>query len=142
VPNKGTAPALTDTVAGNVQMHWGSMASTLPHVKSGRLRGIGVSTPARSPAAPTIPTISESGLPGYEVILWHGLIAPKNLPQPILSRLNSELNVALKSKDMEERLASDGVAPAGGTPAQFHAEIKKGVELWSAVVRKLGLKAD
>jgi tripartite-type tricarboxylate transporter receptor subunit TctC len=142
VPYKGTAPALTDTVAGNVQMHWGSMASTLPHVKSGRLRGIGVSTPARSPAAPTIPTISESGLPGYEVILWHGLIAPKNLPQPILSRLNSELNTALKSKDMEERLAADGVAPAGGTPAQFHDEIRKGIDVWSGVVRKLGLKAD
>ena len=142
VPYKGTAPALNDTIAGNVQMHWGSMASALPHAKSGRLRGIGVSTPARSPAAPAIPTISESGLPGYEVILWHGLIAPKNLPQPILSRLNSELNTALKSKDMEERLAADGVAPAGGTPAQFQAEIRKGVEMWSVVVKKLGLKAD
>jgi tripartite-type tricarboxylate transporter receptor subunit TctC len=70
-------------------------------------------------AAPDIPTISESGLKGYEVILWHGLIAPKNLPQPVLSRLNSELNAALKSKDMEERLSGDGVAPAGGTPTSI-----------------------
>ena len=142
VPYKGTGPALNDTVAGNVQMLWGSMASTLPQVKSGRLRGIGVSTPKRSPAAPDIPTITESGLKGYEVVLWHGLIAPKGLPQPILEKLNSELNAALKSRDMEDRLAADGVAPAGGTPAQFHAEIKKGVEVWGAVVRKLGLKAE
>ena len=142
VPYKGTAPAVTDTVSGHVQMVWGSMATTLPQVKSGRLRGVGVSTPARVAAAPEIPTISESGLKGYEVVLWHGLIGPKGLPPPIVSRINGELNTALKSKDMEERLAGDGVVPAGGTPAQFHAEIRKGIETWSAVVKKIGLKAD
>jgi tripartite-type tricarboxylate transporter receptor subunit TctC len=142
VPYRGTGPALNDTIAGHVQMLWGSVASTLPQVKGGRLRGIAVSTPRRIPAAPDIPTVTESGLKGYEVVLWHGLIGPKGLPVPILARINAELNNALKAKDMEERLAVDGVAPAGGTPEQFMAEIKKGIEVWGGVVRKLGVKAD
>jgi len=142
VPYKGTGPALNDTIAGHVQMTWGSVSSTLSQVKAGRLRGIAVSTPWRIPSAPEIPTVTESGLKGYEVVLWHGLIGPRGLPAPILARINGELNNALKAKDMEERLAVDGVAPAGGTSAQFMEEIKKGIAVWGGVVRKLGVKAD
>ena len=142
VPYRGNGPALTDTIAGHVQMLWGSAPSTLPQVKSGRLRGIAVSTPERAPAAPDIPTVIESGLKGYEVVLWHGLIGPKGLPAPVLGRINGELNKALKTKDMEERLAIDGVAPAGGTSEQFLAEIRKGIEIWGRVMKKIGIKPD
>jgi tripartite-type tricarboxylate transporter receptor subunit TctC len=142
VPYKGTGPALNDTVAGHVQMLWGSVASTLPQVKAGRLRGIAVSTARRIRAAPDIPTMEEAGFGDYDVVLWHGLIAPKNLPAPIVTRLNTDLNAALREKDMEERLAVDGVAPAGGTPAQFLAEIRKGIELWRGVVQRLGIRAE
>lgn len=142
VPYRGNGPALTDTIAGHVQMLWGSAPSTLPQVKSGRLRGIAVSTPKRAPAAPDIPTVIEQGLKGYEVVLWHGLIGPKGLPAPVLGRINGELNKALKTKDMEERLAIDGVAPAGGTSEQFLAEIRKGIEIWGRVMKKIGIKPD
>ena len=142
VPYKGAGPALNDTIAGHVQMMWGSAGQTLPQVKSSRLRGIAVSTPERIPAAPDIPTVMESGLKGYEVVLWHGLIGPKGLPASVLGRINGELNKALKAKDMEERFAVDGVAPAGGTSEQFMAEIRKGIEVWGRVVKKIGLKAD
>jgi len=142
VPYRGNGPALTDTIAGHVQMLWGSAPSTLPHVKSGRLRGIAVSTPERAPAAQEIPTVMESGLKGYEVVLWHGLIGPKGLPAPVVGRINGELNKALKTKDMAERLAIDGVAPAGGTAEQFLAEIRKGIEVWGRVMKKIGIKPD
>ena len=142
VPYKGTGPALNDTVAGHVQLLWGSVASTLPQVKAGRLRGVAVSTAKRIRAAPEIPSVEESGFKDYDVVLWHGLIAPKGLPTSIVSRINADLNNALREKDMEDRLAADGVSPAGGTPAQFLTEIKKGIDMWSGVVRRLGLKAE
>jgi tripartite-type tricarboxylate transporter receptor subunit TctC len=94
------------------------------------------------PALPDVPTIAESGLPGYEAILWHGLIAPRNVPKAIVDRTNEVLNKALRTKDMEERLAGDGVAPAGGTPDQFHARIRNDVALWAKVVKKAGIKVE
>ena len=142
VPYKGTGPALTDTIGGQVQLMFGSVAAALPMMKSGRLRGIAVTTPKRIEAAPDIPTIAESGLKGYEVILWHGLIAPKGLSKPILDRVNGELNKIVKSKDMQEKLAGDGVSAAGGTPGQFLALIRKDIDLWRKVVQKAGVKAE
>lgn len=142
IPYKGTGPALTDTMAGHVQLIFGSVAAALPLVKTGRLRGIAVTTAQRIPAAADIPTVAESGLKGYEVILWHGLIGPKGLPKPILDRVNGELNKILKSKDMQEKLAGDGVAAAGGTPEQFLALIRKDIETWRKVVQQAGVKAE
>lgn len=142
VPYKGNAPALTDTVAGNVQMLWGSAPSTLPQIRNGRLRAIAVSTRERSPGAPDIPTVAESGLKGYDVVLWHGLIGPKGLPAPVVGRINGELNKALRTGEMKERLAVDGVVPAGGTPEQFMAEIRKGIDVWGRVIRKVGVKPE
>jgi tripartite-type tricarboxylate transporter receptor subunit TctC len=142
IPYKGTGPALTDTMAGNTQFLFGSIAATLPIVKQGRLRGIAVTTAKRLPALPDIPTIAESGVKGYDVILWHGLIGPKGLPRPIVDRVNGELNKALKAKDMEEKLAADGVASAGGTPEQFAAIIKRDIEVWRGVVKRAGVKAE
>lgn len=142
VPYKGTGPATTDTIAGHVHMLFGGIATTLPQMKNGRFRGIAVTTLKRSAAAPEIPTVSESGLKGYEAIVWHGLIAPKALPKPILDRVNGELNKILQNKDMQDKLARDGVSAAGGTPEQFAALIKKDIEVWRKVVQKTGVKAE
>ncbi len=142
IPYKGTGPALTDTMAGHVQILFGSVGATLPQMSSGRLRAIAVTTAKRIPAAPNVPTIDESGVKGYNVILWHGLIAPKGLPRPILDRVNGDLNNALQTKEMQERLAGDGVSAAGGTPEQFAALIKKDIEVWRGVVKKAGVKAE
>lgn len=142
IPYKGTSPAITDTIAGQTQVLFGSVAATLPQMKNGRFRGIAVTTPKRIEAAPEIPTVSESGLKGYEVILWHGLIAPKGLPKPILDRVNGELNKIVRSKDMQDKLAGDGVSAAGGTPEQFAALIKRDIDVWRKVVQKSGVKAE
>jgi tripartite-type tricarboxylate transporter receptor subunit TctC len=111
-------------------------------MKNGRFKGIAVTTPKRIDAAPEIPTVSESGLKGYEVILWHGLIAPKGLPKPILDRVNGELNKIVRNKDMQDKLAGDGVSAAGGTPEQFVALIKRDIDVWRKVVQKAGVKAE
>jgi tripartite-type tricarboxylate transporter receptor subunit TctC len=142
IPYKGTGPALTDTMAGHTQFLFGSIAAAAPIVKQGRLRGIAVTTAKRVPAMPDIPTLAESGVKGYDVILWHGLIGPKGLPRPIVDRVNGELNKALKARDMEEKLAADGVTAAGGTPEQFAAIIKRDIEVWRGVVQRAGVKAE
>jgi tripartite-type tricarboxylate transporter receptor subunit TctC len=142
IPYKGTGPALTDTMAGHTQFLFGSIAAATPIVKQGRLRGIAVTTAKRIPAMPDIPTLAESGVKGYDVILWHGLIGPKGLPRSIVDRINADLNKALKARDMEEKLAADGVTAAGGTPEQFAAIIKRDIEVWRGVVKRAGVKAE
>lgn len=142
VPYKGTGPALNDTIAGNVQLIFASVATTLQYVKSGRLRSLAVTTPRRIAAAPEVPTVAEAGVPGYQVILWHGLVGPKGMPRAIVERVNREVNEALKAKDMEQLLATDGVSPAGGTPEQFQAQIKVDIERWRTVVQRAGIKVE
>jgi len=142
IPYKGTGPAITDTIGGQTQLLWGSIAATLPQVKSKRLRPIAVSTAKRVEAAPDVPTVMESGLKGYDVILWHGLVAPKGLPKPILDRVNGELNKILQNKDMQEKLATDGVTAAGGTPDAFGALIKRDIDVWRRVVQKANVKVE
>ena len=106
------------------------------------MKGIAVSTAKRIDAAPELPTVAESGLPGYESISCYGLIAPRNLPKPILDRVNGELNKILKLKEMSDRLAADGVSAAGGTPEEFLAMIKRDIETWRRVVQKAGIKVE
>jgi tripartite-type tricarboxylate transporter receptor subunit TctC len=142
IPYKGTGPALTDTLAGQIHVLFGTAASALPHVRSGRLRAVAFTTTNRLPAEPDIPTIAESGVPGYEVILWHGLIGPKALPRTVVDRISSEVTMALKSRETAEKLQTDGVSPAGGTPEQFLATIKKELEMWRKVVSDAGVKAE
>lgn len=142
VPYKGTGPALTDTIAGQTQLLFSSIAVAVPQVRNNRLRAIAVTTPKRVDAFPDVPTINESGLKGYETVLWHGLIGPKNLPRPIVDRLNGDLNKILQNKDMQDKLAGDGVTAAGGTPEQFGATIKRDIDTWRKVVQKAGVKAD
>src|SRR3954469_18970128 len=113
IPYKGTGPALTDTLGGQVDIFFSSTATAVPHVQSGKLKAIAVTSAKRIPALPDVPTVAESGLPGYDVILWHGLIGPKGLPRAIVDRLNAEVTKSLKLKETAEQLKSDGVAPAG-----------------------------
>src|SRR3954468_11219216 len=142
IPYKGTGPALTDTIGGQTDVFFSSTATAMPHVQSGKLRAIAVTTAKRIPALPNVPTVAESGLPGYEVILWHGLIGPKGLPRPVVERVNAEVTKALSLKQTADQLQNDGVAPAGGTPEQFLAQIRKEIDVWRKVAADAGVKAE
>ena len=142
VPYKGSGPALNDTVGGQVQMIFGSVATALQYVKSGRLRPLAVTTPKRIAAAPDVPTVAESGYPGWEVTNWHGLVGPKGLPKDIVQRLNKEVNVAVHSPDMVKVLSGDGLEPAGGTPEDLAALLKAEVARWAQVVKRANIKID
>jgi tripartite-type tricarboxylate transporter receptor subunit TctC len=142
IPYKGTGPALTDTISGQTNVFFSSTATAMPHVKSGRLKAIAVTTAKRIPALPEVPTVAESGLPGYDVTLWHGLIGPKGLPRPVVDRINADVTKSLKLKETAEQLQNDGVAPAGGTPEQFAAQIKKEIGIWRKVAADAGVKAE
>jgi tripartite-type tricarboxylate transporter receptor subunit TctC len=142
IPYKGTGPALTDTLGGQTDVFFSSTATAVPHVQSGKLKAIAVTSAKRIPALPDVPTVAESGLPGYDVILWHGLIGPKGLPRAVVDRINSEAGKSLKVKETADQLQQDGVAPAGGTPEQFHAQIKKEIGVWRKVAADAGVKAE
>src|SRR5438067_8824700 len=142
VPYKGTGPALTDTISGQTDIFFSSTATALPHVKSGRLRAIAVTGAKRLPAEPNVPTIAESGVKGFDVLLWHGLIGPKNLPRTVVERVNAEVNKILKIKETAAQLETDGVAPAGGSDKQFRDQIAKEIALWKGVVAKTGVKVQ
>jgi len=142
IPYKGTGPALTDTIGGQTDVFFSSTATAVPHVQSGKLRAVAVTSLKRIPALPDVPTVNESGVKGYDVILWHGLIGPKGLPKPIVDRINGEANKALKVKETADQLQNDGVAPAGGTPQQFLAQIKKEIGIWRKVAADAGVKAE
>jgi len=142
VPYKGTGPAQTDTIGGTTQLLFGSVATTLPFAKQGRLRALAVTTSKRIAAAPEIPTVAEAGVPGYDVILWHGLIGPKGIPKPIVDKLNAAANDVMKDKAMEEKLAGEGVTPAGGTSAQFGTLIKSDIARWATVVKQANIKVE
>ena len=142
VPYKGTGPALIDAMAGNVQLIFGSVATTLQHIKSGRLRGLAITTPGRIFAAPELPTMVEAGISGYEAVVWHGLVGPRAIPQVVVDKINREANLVLRAADIESLLATDGVSPAGGSPDQFLSTIRLDIDRWSRVVRQAGVRLD
>jgi tripartite-type tricarboxylate transporter receptor subunit TctC len=142
VPYKGTGPALTDTISGQTDVFFSSTATAVPQVQAGKLRALAVTSAKRIAALPDVPTVGESGVKGYDVELWHGLIGPKGLPRPIVERINAEANKALKVKETAEQLQSDGVAPAGGTPEQFLAVIEKEIGVWRKVAADAGVKVQ
>ena len=127
---KGGGPALTDVMGGQIPMAFLSTAASLAHVKAGRVRALGVSGRDRSPAAPEIPTIAESGVPGFEFYLWQAVIVPAGIPRPIMSRLNSEVNAALNHAETKALLTSLGAEPTPSTPQQADAYIRAEVERW------------
>lgn len=142
VPYKGTGPALTDTIAGQTDVFFSSTATALPQVQAGKLRALAVTTSARLPALPDVPTVQESGVAGYDVVLWHGLIGPKSLARNVVDLINAEANKILQLRDTAEQLKSDGVAPAGGSPAQFAETIRKEIAMWAKVVKDANVKAE
>jgi tripartite-type tricarboxylate transporter receptor subunit TctC len=142
IPYKGTGPALVDGMAGQVHMLFGNVLSSLTHVKAGRLRALGVTTAQRSKVLPDLPTITESGVPGYENSTWFGLLAPAGTPAAVLSRLNSELVKASQSPDIVERIAPDGGEPVGSTPEQFGRHLAAEIIRWRKVVKDADIKVE
>lgn len=140
VPYKGGGPALIDVIAGQISLVFATPQAGLPQVRAQRVRAIAVTTPDRLTAVPEIPTAAESGVPGYEVTNWHGLIGPKGLPRAVVDRLNAEVNKAIKAKDMDEKLLANGVSAAGGTPELLYELIRKEIEQWKKVVVAAGVK--
>jgi tripartite-type tricarboxylate transporter receptor subunit TctC len=135
IPYKGTGPAVIDTVAGHTQVMVAAAAASVPHVQSKRLVGLAVSSPKRVAALPDVPTVMESGYK-YEVNNWHGVIAPKGVPRPIIERLNAEINTIIKAPDFAKRIASEGLVPSGGSPEDFLAQIKREIAEWAEVIRE------
>jgi tripartite-type tricarboxylate transporter receptor subunit TctC len=133
---------VADTIGGQVQLVFGAVPVTLPHVKAGRLRALAVTTDKRIAAAPDLPTVAESGYPGYEVTNWHGLVGPKGLPRDIVARLNREIGEVVKGEEMKKNLAADGLEPAGGSPERFGQILKNEMTRWAKVVQQAGIKLD
>ncbi|HYC49241.1 MAG TPA: tripartite tricarboxylate transporter substrate binding protein [Burkholderiales bacterium] len=140
VPYKGTGQALTDLLANQVQAYWATMPPTLPHVKSGRLKGLAVGTLKRAKAIPELPTVAEMGYPGYEAGSWFGLLAPAGTPRPIIARLNKEVQRALSGQELADRLSSEGAEPAANSPEEFAAFIKTEIVKWGKVVQAAGIE--
>ncbi len=142
VPYKGSAPALTDVMGGQVSLFFDTMLSAMPHVRSGKLKALAVTSAARSPAAPELPTVAESGLPGYEAIAWNGLVAPASTPKEVVARLNAELKKALELPEIRERFAAQGFAAAWSSPERYGAFLDAEVDKWAKVVKVSGATVD
>jgi len=142
VPYKGMSLAVSDLMGGQVSMTFGTSLSVIPHVRSGRLRALATTGAQRSPALPDLPTIAESGLPGYEASLWYGFVGPARMPPEIVQRLNTEIAAILAQPDTREKLASQGVDARSTTPDEFARILTADVARWAKVVQKLGLQAE
>jgi tripartite-type tricarboxylate transporter receptor subunit TctC len=142
VPYKGTAPANVALLGGEVHLTFSSIPSILSHVQSGRVRSLGVGLAKRLPSLPDIPTIAESGLPGYEAYSWGGMVAPAKTPPAVVSRLNREIMAILKQPDVVEQLTREGTLPNPDGPERFAAYIKADIEKWTRVVQNAGIKPE
>jgi tripartite-type tricarboxylate transporter receptor subunit TctC len=142
VPYKGSGPALSDLIGGQVQVMFANVPGTLQHVKAGKLRVLAATGDRRASSLPDVPTIGESGLPGFQAATWFGVLAPAGTPKEIVARLNAEVNKALASPDLVEHLRNDGADVVGGTPEQFRAFLKSEVERWGPVVKAAGIKPN
>ena len=142
IPYKGSAPAVTDLVAGQVQVMFDNLPSSLPQINAGKLRAIAVTSAQRSPALPNIPTIAESGLPGFEATSWFGIVARAGTPPEIIAKLNAEIDRWLQSPAGKDLLLTQGALPAGGTPEEFATYIRAETEKWAKVIKASGAKVD
>jgi tripartite-type tricarboxylate transporter receptor subunit TctC len=142
VPYKGMGLVVSDLMGGQVSLTFGTSLSVVPHVRSGRLRALAITGAQRSPALPELPTVAESGVPGYEASLWYGFVGPARLPQEIVRRLNSEIVSVLGMPDVRERLASQGVDPQPSTPEAFARLLVSDLERWAKVVQRAGVRAE
>jgi len=142
VPYKGSSAAHPDLLAGRTAMIFDTVTAIRPHVRSGGVRGIAVTTLARSSAVPELPTIDESGLAGYDASTWGGILAPAGTPKSTVAILNTAMNTALKMDDVRARLSGAGVEIQGGTPEQFGNVIKAEVDKWGKIVREAGIQPE
>ncbi len=142
VPYKGSSPAVTDLLGGQVQLMFDNMPSALPHAKAGKLRALAVTSLKRSPALPDVPTMDEEGLKGFDATSWFGLLAPAGTPKDIIVKINAASVKALGSPEMRERLAAQGADPVGNTSEQFSAFIKAEIDKWAKIVKASGARVD
>jgi tripartite-type tricarboxylate transporter receptor subunit TctC len=142
VPYRGGGQAIVDLIAGHVQLGFLNMLEAVPQIKAGRLRALGVSTPSRSPAMPNVPTIAESGISGFDVIQWSGVLAPSGVPRAIVLKWNAEVNRILSRTDTRERLAAAGADPGGGSPEQFANLINADIAKWAKLVKSIGVRVQ
>jgi tripartite-type tricarboxylate transporter receptor subunit TctC len=141
VPYKGSAPAVTDLIGGQLALMFDNLPSVYPHVQAGKLRGIAVTSAARSAAAPEFPTIAESGLPGYEVLPWNGIFVPAGTPEAVVTTLNEAIAKALKQPALKANLLSKGIEPGGNTPEEFNTFVKAEAKKWQGLVKQAGITA-
>jgi tripartite-type tricarboxylate transporter receptor subunit TctC len=142
VPYKGSAPMVTDLLGKHIDVAFDNTPNVLPHVKSGALRALAVSSTARSTMVPEVPTVAEAALPNYEVAVWFGVVAPAATPKEIVAKLNAELNKVLALPDVKQRFADQGVEPQGGTPEKFAEHIGGQIAKWAAVIKEAGIKPE
>lgn len=142
VPYKGVAQALPALIAGEVQLMFASLPGSIDQIRAGRIRAIAVTSIKRSNAAPDIPTVSESGVPGYEASSWFGILAPAGTPKDIVARLNADAMKAIRVREVNDLLVRQGMDPAGSTPAEFDAYLRTEIAKWTRVVREAGIKAN
>ena len=141
VPYKGSGPAFIDLLGGQIQVLFSSTVSSLPHVKSGKVRGLAITSLKRAPALPTMPTVAES-YPGFESSSWFGLLVPAKTPKGVIDRLLAETRAALKSSDLNQALLSQGAEPGGDAPSEFAAYFQSEIRKWAAVIKTAGIKLD
>lgn len=142
VPFNGSPPAVTATIQGETQMMFAVMQPLQPQIQAGKLRAVAVTTAKRFPLLPDIPTIAESGYPGFEALAWNGVMVPAATPKPIVARLNAEINAILRDPEVVAKMNAQGFALIGGTPEDFGNLVRRETETWAPVIRKVGLKVD
>jgi tripartite-type tricarboxylate transporter receptor subunit TctC len=142
IPYKGTAPAVVAVLSGEAHLTYSSIPTILPHVKSGRVRALGIGNAQRIPSLPEFPTIAEMGLPGYEAYAWGGMIGPANMPQPVVQRLSKEIVDILRQKDVTDRMYAEGTVPTPSGPDEFTAYIRSELKKWGEVVKLAGIKPE
>ena len=142
VPYKGGGPAVIDLIAGQVQVYFSTIPAALAQVQGGRLRGIAVTSPKRVNLIPDVPTVAESGLPGFEVVGWFGIFAPAATPKPIVARLNKEINAVLRMPEMQRRFAAEGLIPGGGTSDELGAFLRAELAKWGVLIKEAGIQGS
>lgn len=142
VPYKGSAPMVSDMLGGHIDVAFDNTPNVLPQVNAGKLRALGVSSKTRSALAPDVPSVADSGVPGYEVDVWFGVVGPAGMPEAIVRKLNSEMNAILQQEDVKRRFLDQGVEPVGGAPVLFADHIKAQIEKWAEVVKNAGIKTE
>ncbi len=142
VPYKGSAPALSDLMTGQVGIMFDTTLSAMPFVRAGKLKALGVTSPQRTPAAPDVPTIAESGLPGYEVFAWNGVFVPAGTPKPIVTQLNEEIRKAMQLPQVRDKFSAQGFAASWNTPDQFGVFVRNEVDKWARTIKASGTTLD